>query len=101
MTNVGASKGYFVYIVICADGSLYVGFTTDLEERVRAHNEGRGAAWTARRGPVELVYVETFDDETSAIRRERQLKRWTIKKKLALIAGDTARLRQLSKRQQP
>jgi predicted GIY-YIG superfamily endonuclease len=106
LSKRSASKGtlhdrFFVYIVKCADGSLYVGFTTDVDQRMTAHNEGIGAAWTACRRPVQLVYFETFDDETSAIRRERQLKRWTIKKKLALIAGDTERLRQLSKRHQP
>jgi putative endonuclease len=79
---------------------MYVGSTSDLQQRVKTHNEGRGAKWTAQRLPVQLVYFEVFENQELALRRERQIKRWTSKKKAALIAGDTARLRQLSKRHQ-
>jgi len=59
----------------------------DVQERVKAHNDGRGASWTACRRPVELLYQETYDAEHKAVARERQLKRWTHGKKLALING--------------
>ena len=87
-----------VYILRCADKSLYIGHTTSLSARLRAHNEGRGAAYTFKRRPVALVYTERLPSRLAAIRRERQLKRWTRKKKEALIRGDLATLRILSKR---
>ena len=92
------TASFFVYILRCADDSLYVGHTTNIEDRLRVHNEGRGALWTACRRPVVLIYHESHPSESHAIARERQLKRWTHAKKLALIAGDRARLRALSKR---
>ncbi len=89
---------FFIYIVRCADDSLYVGHTSDVENRVRIHNEGRGALWTACRRPVELVYQESHDSASQAISRERQLKRWTQAKKLSLINGDLVRLKSLARR---
>src|SRR6185503_9988525 len=76
-----------VYIVCCADNSLYVGWTNDLVTRVQMHNEGRGGRYTANRSPVHVVYSESYDSSEAAISREQQLKRWTTKKKQALIAG--------------
>jgi putative endonuclease len=104
-----ASKGYlpmasapadsfFVYVLRCSDGSLYVGHTSNLQDRLTVHNEGRGAAWTACRRPVELVYNEPFVFEKNAIVRERQIKRWTHAKKLALINGNLGKLKSLAKR---
>ena len=92
---------FYVYIVRCADGSLYVGHTSDVQERVNAHNDGRGAKWTACHRPVELVYEETHDTEQEAIARERQLKRWAYNKKLSLINGDFTKLKALAKRRIP
>jgi len=92
------NRGRLVYILRCGDGSDYVGCTDAIEKRVAAHNAGQGAAWTARRRPVRLVFLEQHETESSAARRERQIKRWSRAKKEALIAGDTARLRALSKR---
>jgi len=89
---------YHVYILLCRDNSLYVGYTQNVEERVRAHNKGLGAAHTLKYRPVKLVYSETHPIRLDACRRERQLKRWTRKKKQALIQGDLVRLRALSKR---
>ena len=89
---------YFVYIFRCADGSFYVGYAQDLSERVRAHNSGRGAAYTFNRLPVKLVYSETHPTRATALRRERQLKGWSREKKDALIRGDLVLLRKLSKR---
>ncbi len=87
-----------VYILRCADESLYIGYTTSPSARLRAHNEGRGAAYTFKRRPVALVYTERLPSRLAAMRRERQFKRWTRKKKEALIRGDLATLRILSKR---
>lgn len=89
---------FHVHILRCADGSFYVGMARDLSARVRAHNDGRGAAYTFKRRPVRLVYSEPFISEAEAIRRERQLKAWSRAKKEALVAGDLHRLKRLSKR---
>ena len=89
---------HHVYILRCVDGTLYVGSAQDLEERLKAHNDGRGAAHTFKRRPVRLVYSEAFDSHDSALARERQLKHWTHGKKQALIDGNLERLKHLSRR---
>jgi predicted GIY-YIG superfamily endonuclease len=88
---------FFVYILRCSDGSFYVGHSENPEERVAAHNGGRGAAWTACRTPVVLAFKEPCATEEDAVRRERQIKRWTHAKKEALVDGNLARLKALSK----
>ena len=88
----------FVYILRCSDNSFYVGQTDNLTARERAHNEGTAAQYTARRRPVKLVYSEPFESRIAAVEREKQLKRWSGKKKEALISGDGSALKQLSKR---
>ena len=104
--DAGESKGEtpkpgsplcFVYILKCADGSYYVGSTSDLSERERIHNEGHGAAHTAH-GPVRLVYSEAHESWPAARKREAQLKRWTRAKKDALIAGNRSQLHELARR---
>jgi putative endonuclease len=87
---------YFTYILECADGSLYVGYATDVERRLEIHQAGRGGLYTSKRLPVRLVFQEEFPTSLLAENRERQLKRWTHAKKLALINGDLARLKSLS-----
>ena len=77
----------YTYILKCRDGSLYTGWTTDLDRRVKAHNEGTGARYTKSRRPVELVYHETFETKEEAMRREYAIKRLTRAQKLALIGG--------------
>ena len=77
----------YTYIVRCAYGSLYTGWTDDLEKRVAAHNAGKGAKYTRSRRPVTLVYHETFATPREAMSREWHLKRLTRAQKLALIAG--------------
>jgi putative endonuclease len=86
-----------VYILCCVDGSFYVGWTQNLDDRVRTHNEGRGSTYTCKRRPVRLVYSEAFLSEVEAIQRERQLKRWSAAKKESLIMGDIQKLKRLSK----
>ena len=87
----------YVYILRCVDGSFYVGWTHNIDDRVCAHNEGRGSAYTLNRRPVHLVYSETFGSEAEAIQREGQLKRWSAAKKESLITGDIQKLKRLSK----
>ena len=77
----------YTYLVRCADGSLYCGWTNRLEERVRAHNEGKGAKYTKSRRPVELVYYEAFATKEEAMRREAAIKQMTRKEELALFSG--------------
>ena len=88
----------WVYIARCADGTLYIGHTNDLRTREGTHNEGHGARYTAARRPVRIVYSEQFTSIEEAMARERQLKGWTVTKKEALLAGETARLHGISKR---
>ncbi len=86
---------YFFYMLRCADGSIYVGSTSDVARRVATHNVGRGASFTAMRRPVVLIYSEAHSTSQLAIARERQVKRWTRAKKEALAAGDLQLLRTL------
>lgn len=79
----------FVYMVQCQDGSLYTGWTTDVESRVAAHNRGDGARYTRGRGPVRLVYAEEVADRPTALRREAALKRLPRAAKLALCLPNT------------
>jgi predicted GIY-YIG superfamily endonuclease len=88
----------FTYILRCADDTLYVGHTEDLASREETHNEGRGAAYTANRRPVRMIYAEQHPSAASAIAREHQLKRWSRDKKEALIRGDRTELDRLSHR---
>ena len=74
-----------MYILRCYDGSLYTGWTTDLKQRVKAHNEGKGAKYTRSRRPVELVYHEEFGTKSEALKREAAIKRLSREEKLTLI----------------
>ena len=75
----------YVYILRCGDDSLYTGWTNNLEKRVKAQSNGKGAKYTKARLPVELVYFEEFEDKIEAMRREYALKKLTRKEKLLLI----------------
>ncbi|RME73065.1 MAG: GIY-YIG nuclease family protein [Chloroflexi bacterium] len=75
----------YVYIVECADQTLYTGWTTDVDRRLKAHNAGRGAVYTRQRRPVRLVYLEELPDRRSALKRELQIKRMSRQGKLRLI----------------
>lgn len=76
---------HYVYVLRCADGTLYTGYTTDPERRCDEHNRGEGARYTAGRRPVELVYREAFSTRSEACRREHEIKQLPKKKKQALI----------------
>lgn len=88
---------FYVYILCCSDDSFYVGSTQSLQDRIDAHNAGRGSVYTAKRRPVRLMYKEAYKMEEEAIKRERQLKRWSAAKKQSLINGDIQKLKHLSK----
>ena len=75
----------YAYIVECADGTLYSGWTNDLEKRIAAHNAGQGAKYPRSRRPVTLRYYEEFEDKSEALRRECALKKMSRAKKQALI----------------
>ena len=79
------ASNWFVYILSCADGTLYTGITTDLQRRVEQHNRGEGARYTASRGPVQLVYQEQAPDRSAASSRERAIKQLAREQKLELI----------------
>lgn len=86
-TNDESSRPAYVYMVECADGTFYTGWTFDPAARLQAHNAGRGAKYTRARRPVKLVYTEEVTDERAARRREYALKQLTRAQKQKLIAG--------------
>lgn len=79
----------FTYIVECADGSLYTGWTTNLEQRVAVHNAGKGARYTRSRLPVKLVWWEELQDKIAAQSREARIKLLSRREKLILIQQRT------------
>ena len=80
---------FYCYIVECADGTYYTGWTVDPERRVAIHNKGRGARYTRMRGPVRLVYVEELPDKKSAMKRELAIKRMRREGKMKLVGRST------------
>lgn len=78
-------SGYFVYILRCADGTLYTGWTNDLDARIKVHNEGKGAKYTRSRLPVTLCYYEELASKSEALKREAEIKKLSRKEKLKLI----------------
>ncbi|WP_126429253.1 GIY-YIG nuclease family protein [Brevibacillus marinus] len=90
-------KRHFVYILRCCDGSLYTGYTTQLERRLAEHNAGKGAKYTRGRTPVELVYVEEGESRSWGLRREESIKRMRRSDKEKLIAGQQAQTAALAR----
>ena len=82
-----------LYILQCGNGVLYTGITEDLDRRVKEHRSGIGGRFTRMTQSIELVYHETLQNEQEAHHRERQIKTWSRRKKLALIAGDLQALK--------
>ncbi|EMA05904.1 GIY-YIG nuclease family protein [Haloferax denitrificans] len=76
---------HFVYVIECSDGSLYTGYTTDVERRVAEHEAGEGAKYTRGRTPVELVHVEEFDSKSAAMSREYEIKQLRRREKQRLV----------------
>ena len=79
----------YTYILRCADGTYYTGWTTDPEQRLKAHNSGKGAKYTRSRLPVEIVHLESFDTKEAAMSREKKIQHMSRKQKLELICGST------------
>lgn len=75
----------YTYVLECADGSLYTGWTTDIERRLDVHNSGKGAKYTRARLPVKLVYFESYSEKVMAMKREAEIKSYSRAKKLELI----------------
>ena len=79
---------YYVYILKCADETLYTGITTDLSRRLKEHNESdKGAKYTRTRRPLELIYSEKCEDRSGACRREREIKKFSRERKFSLVLG--------------
>jgi putative endonuclease len=78
--------GFYCYILECADGTYYTGWTTDPTRREKQHNAGRGARYTSTRRPVRLVYIEELPDKLSALKRERAIKALRREQKKKLIS---------------
>ena len=76
---------HFAYMLQCADGTIYSGYTTDLERRTAVHNRGAGAKYTRSRLPAKLVYYEAFETKQEAMKREAAFKKLTHAQKLAMI----------------
>lgn len=76
---------WYLYILRCADGSLYTGITTDVEKRFAAHSAGKGAKYTRGRGPLELVYREECGSHSDALKREWQIKQLPREEKEKLL----------------
>jgi putative endonuclease len=79
---------YYVYIIRCKDGSYYTGHAKDAKKRFEVHKKGRGARYTRMHEPEELVYVESFESRSEAIRRELKIKTYTHNKKSDLITNN-------------
>lgn len=77
---------HFVYMLLCADGTVYSGYSTNPNRRAATHNSGRGAKYTRSRLPVKLVFTECFPTKSEALKREAALKKLSHAEKLALIS---------------
>jgi putative endonuclease len=89
-------KIYYVYILLCSDKSYYTGITNNLTKRLEDHSQGI-TKYTRKRLPLRLVYYEEFEYVHDAIDREKQIKGWSRKKKIALIYGSELDLRRASR----
>ena len=79
---------FYVYIIRCADGSFYCGYTTDVEKIFEKHKSGKGAKYTRSHLPLEIVYIEEFESKSDALKRECEIKSMTRSQKEKLINSD-------------
>jgi putative endonuclease len=79
------NSDHFFYVLTCKDGSLYGGYTNNLERRIKLHNEGKGAKYTRGRGPVELTYFKSYENKGDALRAEYNFKQLSRKKKVEFL----------------
>jgi predicted GIY-YIG superfamily endonuclease len=89
---------YYVYMLLLRNGTIYVGYTNDLNRRLTEHATARGSHATKDSRPIRLLHSEELPDRVTAARRERQIKGWTRAKKLALARGNLDQLHRLAKR---
>jgi len=89
---------FFVYMLLCSDGSYYIGHTDNLEKRIADHTNGQGCAYTSKRLPIRLVFVEQCSTRDEAFALERKIKGWSHKKKAALIKQDWQEISRLAKK---
>jgi len=80
---------YYVYIILCGDGSYYTGYTHDLKKRLEQHLNGKGSRYTRMKKTEKIVHMELFGSRSEAMKREKEIKRLTHKAKSELIAKDT------------
>ena len=78
---------FYVYILLCCDGSFYTGYTKDLEARTKLHENGKGAKYTKSHKPKRIAYVELFDSRTEAMKREKEIKKLSHQQKIHLSAS--------------
>jgi putative endonuclease len=76
---------YYVYVILCTDGSFYTGYTKNIDTRIRLHESGKGARYTRMHKPQKIAYLELFDTRAQAMKREKAIKRLTHQQKLNLI----------------
>ncbi|EIJ80104.1 GIY-YIG nuclease superfamily protein [Bacillus methanolicus PB1] len=85
-------NNHFFYVLECKDGSLYAGYTNNLEKRLELHNKGKAAKYTRGRGPVKLVHSRQFKNKSEALKAEFEFKQWTRKKKEEYLRKETGGL---------
>lgn len=76
---------WFVYILLCEDGSLYTGYSNNIEQRFSDHKNGKGGHYTRSHKPIKLVYQENCGTKSEALKKESQIKSWTRKKKISVL----------------
>jgi len=76
---------FYVYVILCVDGSFYTGYTKNIDTRIKLHESGKGARYTKMHKPQKIAYLELFDSRAQAMKREKQIKKLTHQQKLNLI----------------
>lgn len=76
---------WFVYILQCVDGSLYTGYSNDLRQRLKDHQNGKGGHYTRSHKPSKIIYKEKFVTKTQALKREYEIKKWSREKKMKIL----------------
>jgi putative endonuclease len=78
---------YYVYVILCVDGSFYTGYTKNIDTRIKLHESGKGARYTKMHKPQKIAYLELFDARAQAMKREKQIKKLSHQQKLNLISS--------------
>jgi putative endonuclease len=76
---------YYVYVILCTDGSFYTGYTKNIDTRIKLHESGKGARYTKMHKPQKVAYIELFESRAQAMKREKQIKKLTHQQKLKLV----------------